>query len=295
MKTSLISLWICLVALAIDTSAQVKIEDSKSTLSGKNDLLLTPIQVALLDHFTINFYNYQYASDNAGNNAKGNANSVAVEAMLKNLDNQTLQEITDQAYDYYTAEWLKRGFTVKCPSAAEIEASKPFTKDKNKGKAEVRIGGAYPEDQKVTKYTTFLPSNTAQARKEAYGSFSYGNNQFFPTDFKSDVASVNFHLDLNFINFTSGFGSQASVKGMAELTSTSGGSLVIWAKTKFLTAGYYNKGTGGSDFYDAFDKGTPWVITANPEKYKTLALEIIKRSIDSQFAEYDANVAKEKK
>jgi hypothetical protein len=146
-------------------------------------------------------------------------------------------------------------------------------------------------------------------KKEYYGNFVYGNAQFFHPDYSGNFSSVNFHFDLNFITFKNGFGSQAAVKGKVGLSSTSGGSIVLWVKAKNLAAGYSNEGIGGKDFYENDDnsklfaeteKGsrssnTKWKIKINREKYKATALEMIKKSIDSQFAEYDANVAKEKK
>ena len=205
-----------------------------------------------------------------------------------------VQEITDEAYAYYLDKWKSKGITVKCPTPAEIEATKQFTKDKGKGKAELVNPGIYQEGNAYAKYLRVLPTNAAQVKKEYYGNFVYGNAQFFPPDFKGNVSSVNFHFDLNFISFRNGFGTNASIKGTTGLKSTSGGSIVFWAKAKNLAASYTNECVGGTDFYDSFDKGSKWVVKINKEKYKALALQMIKKSIDDQFAEYDKDVAKAK-
>ena len=274
--------------------SQIEIDKTKSTLTGKTGILTETYPETILDHFNIGFYNYFKGSDEGGNNAKGTYNSVSIEAELEGLDNKLAQEITDEAYAYYIEKWKSKGLNVKCPTPSEIEATKQFVKDKGKGKAELINSGVYQEGNAYAKYLRVLPTNAAQVKKEYYGNFVYGNAQFFPTDFQGNVSSVNFHFDLNFISFRNGFGTNASIKGTTGLKSSSGGSIVLWAKTKNLAASYTNECVGGTDFYDTFDKGSKWVVKINKEKYKSLALQMIKKSIDDQFAEYDKDLAKAK-
>lgn len=296
MKLKSICMLSILVMLGLNSIAQVEIEKTKSTLTGKNTILTESFPSTTLDHFNINFYNYFFGSDAGGNNAKGTLNTVSIEATLEGLDNALAQEITDEAYLYYLGKWKERGIMVKCPTPAEIEATKQYTKDKSKGKAEIIAPGVYQGGNAYAKFITVIPSNAPQVKKEYFGNFVYGNAQFFPTDFKGNVSSANFHLDLNFISFKNGFGSNASIKGTAGLKSNSGGSLVLWSKTKMLAASYTNEGIGGAGFYDTFDNGgAKWKIVINKAKYKALALEMIKKSIDGHFTEYDENLAKEAK
>jgi len=280
--------------LCLSSIAQVEIEKSKSTLTGKNSVLVESIPESILDHFNINFYNYFYGGDSGGSTAKGTHNTVTIEAEL-DIDNQLAQQITDEAYSYFLEKWKARGITLRCPTAAEIEATKQFTKDKGKGKAELLAPGTYTYGNNFAKYITVIPANAPQVRKEYYGNFVLGNSQFFPTDFKGNTSAINFHMDVNFISFRNGFGTNASVTGKAGLKSNSAGSIVLWAKTKNLAASYTNEGLGGSDSFDDFEKGAKWKVKINKEKYKANVLEMIKKSIDSQLAEYDADVAKEKK
>jgi len=276
------------------SKAQVEVTQTKSTITGKSSFILESIPESMLDHFNINFYTYFFGSDQGGNNAKGNLNTVSVEAELAGLDNELAQAITDEAYAYFVQKWKERGINVTCPSEAEIEASKYFSKDKSKGKAEIVKPGIYQEGNQFAKYVRVLPTGTSQVKKDYYGNMVYGNAAFFPGDYTGNLSRVNFHFDLNFIEFKAGFGTNASIKGTPGLKSTAGGSLSLMMKAKPLAIAYSNEGTGGADFYDSFDDSSKWIITINKDKYKVLALEMIKKSIDSQMAEYDANVAKEK-
>lgn len=295
MKLKSVCILSILVLLSFNAIAQVEIEKTKSTLTGKNTILTESFPNTTLDHFNINFYNYFFGSDAGGSNAKGTLNTVSIEATLEGLDNALAQEITDEAYQYYLGKWKERGIMVKSPTTAEIEATKQFEKDKSKGKAEIVMPGVYPGGNAYAKFITVIPTNAPQVKKEYFGNFVYGNAQFFPPDFKANISSVNFHLDMNFISFRNGFGTNAFIKGTAGLKSTSGGSLVLWAKAKNLSASYSNEGVGGNGFYDAFDSGSSkWKIVINKAKYKALALEMIKKSIDGHFAEYDVNLAEAK-
>ncbi|MBP7810537.1 MAG: hypothetical protein KA163_14690 [Bacteroidia bacterium] len=301
----------CTLSALICTSslAQVEVEKSKGTLTGKSSLLAENIPESILDHFNVNFYTYFKGSDEGGNNAKGSFNTASIEAELDGLDTKLAQEITDEAYAYFLEKWKSKGVTVKCPTAAEIEATKQFTKDKGKGKAELIAPGSYTEGNAYAKYLRVLPTNAPQVKKEYYGNFVYGNAQFFPTDFSGNTSSVNFHIDINFISFKNGFGTKAAIRGKVGLKTTAGGSVVLWVKAKNLAAGYSNEGIGGSDFYEhdgnsklfsgtdegSFASHSKWIVKINKDAYKAKTLELIKKSIDSQFAEYDEDVAKAKK
>ena len=155
--------------------SQVELDKTKSTLTGKTSVLLESYPETILDHFNINFYNYFKGSDDGGNNAKGTFNSVSVEAELEGLDNKLAQEITDEAYAYYLDKWKSKGVNVKCPSVIEIEATKQFTKDKGKGKAELVNPGIYQEGNAYAKYLRVLPTNAPQVKKEYYGKTNYEN------------------------------------------------------------------------------------------------------------------------
>lgn len=296
MKTKNVFMLGVLVMLSMVAYSQVTVEKSKGTLTGKGSLLLESVPESMLDHFTITFSTWVFASDAGGNNAKGTANSVSVEASLENFDNALAQEITDAGYAYFLEQWKSRGINVTCPTAAEIEASKQFAKDKSKGKAEIVNPGVYAGGNNYVKNVTVTPTNTLQVKKDYYGTMVYGNGAFFPGDFTGNLSRVNFNMNINFMDFTAGFGTNASLKGKPALKSTSGSSLVLWIKTKNLAAGYSCEGNGGTDFQDGIDNaGGKWKLKVNREKYKAAAIELVKKSIDSQFAKYDEDLAKEKK
>jgi hypothetical protein len=279
--------------------AQVEVEKTKGTLTGKNKLIVLPIPESLLNSFSISYYNYFFGSDAGGNNAKGNFNTVSVEATLEGLDNQLVQEITDEAYTYYLNKWKERGIIVKCPTVQEIEATKSFEKDKKKGKAEILNSGVSQEGNNYAKYLSVIPANTYQVKKEAYGNSALNNSHYF-VDYRDSktTSNVSFNFALNFISFKTGFGSSASISGKTGLKSTCSSSYTVLEGAKPLFANYSNEASGGSDFVESCEGckgGSKWKVKINKEKYKSVAIEMIKKSIDALFAEYDADVEKEKK
>ncbi len=273
--------------------AQVEVSKAKSTITGKGSQLLEDIPDVRLDNFTVSFVTWLFGADEGGNNAKGTYNSVSATAELGNFDAQLAQEITDEAYLYYLDMWKARGLNVTCHSATEIEGSKYFAKDKEKGKAEIVAPGAYLKEDKYIKTLTVVPSNTVQVKKEYYGNYVYGNTQFF-IDYTKNASSVAFNCSLNFAEFKAGFGTNAFLKAEPALKITSASSLNKSVKAKFTIAGFSSDGNGGATYLDTIDESNTWVFKINRENYKASAIDLIKKSIDSHFAEYDTIIAKEK-
>lgn len=288
MKTLITFCTATLICFASIAQLEVK---TKTTIAGKNSVLLEDTPDVNLGAFYVQFTTWVLAGDEGGNNAKGTYNSVYVTTELSNFDNAFAQEITDEAYAYYLDMWKARGLNVTCATAAELEATKTFAKKKEK--LEIVNSGAYLTESKYAKTLTVLPSNTVHVKAEAFGVTAFSNGGYF-LDFTKSGADASFGAVLNFVEFKTGIGSQSFIKAEPSLTITSGSGINKNAKAKYVGLGLNTTGTGSADFLETIDKGDTWKFIINREKYKSAAMELIKKTIDDQFAEYDAIIAKEK-
>lgn len=293
---------LCIVFLSLQASAQVEAGKVKNTIAGKGSTLALPIERIMLDNFQVTLYLLGGATDQAGSGV--GTVSVGVRATLNQVDEALAQEITDEAYAYYVAQWKKRGAEVFCPSKAELEASKKYSKAAAKGEGVIRSGVAVRTSDKDTDYLTSWPAGTNIAFSGSTLVPAWGNAVHMPSDFKGNYFYGSFNATVNFVDFkTAKLGSTASVKGNPQLTSFTSMGLSVWEKTKFGVYSGSQELTGTTDYYDDVTQEQKNILTsqfnfwnymANREKYKSNALEMIKKSMDDMFADYDATVAKEK-
>ncbi len=284
--------------------SQVEMGKTKNTIMGKGKLLALETDKMMLDNFTINLICYQYAEDQAGNNAKGTMAQVGVRATLTEIDETLAQEIVNEAYAYFIDQWKNRGVEVFSPSKEEIEATKKYSKAASKGKnANIISGGTWRNADKKTNIIYAWPEGTNIATSGSGPLAANGNFAHVVPDYKGNFFYTSFGSTVNFISFkTAKLGSTASVKTFPRLKAANSMGVQKWQKTK--VGGYLgsNEADGIEDFYservdeeiDVLSSSmNMWNYVGDKAKYKTGALEMIKKGMDDMFADYDAVVAKE--
>lgn len=288
------------ILLATMSFAQVEVGKAKSTIMGKSKLVATPVSELLIDHFHLKFNLYKFAEDQGGSNNVALSAKVGVRARLGGMDQALAQEITDEAYAYFVDQWKKRNITVTMADKSVMENSKPYVKGKKKGNASIINGGAYEDKQKKSHTMQVWPSGVDIASSGQGAMANYGNAKHM---WQFGVGnSTAFNATIDFISFkTAKLGSTASVKSKPQISMTGYMGATIWAKNK--VGGYIGgiESKGAEEYYtEAKDesmealgsKVVDRVYMIDREKFKSNVLEMIKKSMDANFADYDAVVAK---
>ncbi|MEO9966865.1 MAG: hypothetical protein ABJF11_13800 [Reichenbachiella sp.] len=280
--------------------SQIEMGKTKNTIMGKNKLLLVETNEMVLDNFSINLILYGFGEDIGGGGAQ-----VGIRADLSEIDETLAQEIVNEAYAYFKAQWKKRGVEVASPSIAQIVASKKYSKAEKKGKATIRTGGiednhtkknhnmmAWPEGENIP-YSGSGP--LALAGNCAHGLCYDAKFSGFNTGFSSTI---------NFITFKSAaLGSTASVRTFPQLTAANTLTATTWQKGK--VGGYIgsNNAKGIEDFFTDVEQkeidvlnasANMWNYIGDKAKYKANVLEMIKKGMDDMFADLEAVKEKSK-
>ncbi len=278
--------------------AQVEVGKVKSNIMGKGKLVATPVSDLLIDNFAITFNMYKFDEDRGANGAQ-----VGVRARLGGIDEPLAQEIANEAYAYFVANWKKRNISITLADKETMMNSKPYKKGEKKGNAKIVNGGIYDDRQKK--------SHTIQAWPEGVD-IAYSGSGILPNVGNAKHMwtlgignSTGYTATIDFISFkTAALGSTASVKSKPQLSMLGGLTATIWEKNK--VGGYIGsiETAGMKDYYTGIDnegmeflgaKVVDDVYMVDKEKFKTNVLSMIKQSMDAQFADYDAVVAKNTK
>lgn len=306
MKRALPILMLALLA-ASPLFSQVEMSKTRNTKSKEKEL--TNIDKELyLDKFSLNLNLYGYGEDQGGGMGSTTTVTVGVRANLHEVDESLAKEIVDEAYSYFKKKWKERGVDVKVLSMEQIEGTQKYSKLANKGKdAEVITGGTFETAEKKKHTIEAWPEGVRIIKTGSGPLTMVGNELNMVMDiFKTypDDGFTGFVTNVDFISFkTAKIGSTASVKPIPQLTSYS-----------TLNVSKYKKGKGGNylgtvdakgtdDFYsdlkqDGLDvlasSFNSWDYIADKAKYKAGVLEIIMRSMDDIFSDFDAVVTDNK-
>ena len=301
MKKTILIISATLIATGL--FAQVEVGKAKKTVMGKGKLLAVPYTELLIDNFSLTFNMYKWAEDQGGSSNVALSAKVGVAARLGDLDEALVQEITNEAYAYFVENWKKRNVKITLADKAVMMQSKPYLKGEKKGNAQI-VNGTVSNNQEKK-------SHTMQAWPEGVDIAFSGSGPLATTGnakhmWKLGIGkSTGYNALIDFISFkTAAIGSTASVKSKPRLTLN--GTLVttIWDKNKF--GGYLGTiETGGmEDYYTAAEdskiealgaKRVDRVYRIDREKFKANVLEMITKSMDASFANYDEVVAKNSK
>lgn len=278
--------------------AQVDVGKAKSNVMGKGKLVAMPVSELLLDNFTITFNMYKFDEDRGANGAQ-----VGVRARLGGIDEALAQEIANESYAYFIEEWKKRNVKITMADKSVMMNSKPYKKGVKKGNAKIVNGGIFDDRQKKSHIIQAWPEGVDIAFSGSGLLPNVGNaKHMWPMGIGN---STGFTATIDFISFkTAALGSTASVKSRPQLSMLGGLTATIWSKNK--VGGYIGSiETGGSqDYYTGIDnegmeflgaKVVDDVYMVDKAKFKENVLNMIKQSMNAQFADYDAVVAKNRK
>ncbi|MEQ9402870.1 MAG: hypothetical protein RIM99_04730 [Cyclobacteriaceae bacterium] len=294
---------ITMIMISAFAFSQVETGKAKSTIMGKGKLVASPVSELLIDHFHLNFNLYKFEEDQGGSNNVALSSKVGVRARLGNVDEALVQEITNEAFAYFVESWKKRNITITMADKAVMEKSKVYAKASKKGKASMINGGVSNNQEKKSHTMQAWPEGVDIASSGEGPLATYGNAKHMWQYGIGNSASFNATID--FISFkTAKLGSTASVKSNPRLTMTGGLVSTIWEKNK--VGGYIGSiaTDGTEDYYsEAVDesmealgsKVVDRVYKADRAKYKANVLEMIQKSMDASFADYDEVVAKNSK
>jgi hypothetical protein len=276
-------------------NAQVEVGKAKSTIMGKGKLLATPVSELLIDHFHLTFNLYKFAEDQGGNGAQ-----VGVRARLGGVDEALAKEITDEAYAYFVEGWKKRNITVTNADKSVMMSSKVYSKADKKGKANIINGQVFEDRQKKSHTMQAWPSGVDIATSGEGPLATYGNAKHM---WQYGIGnSTGFNATIDFIDFkTAKLGSTASVTSKPGLSLSGNFVATIWDKNK--VGGYIGSiSTDGiAKYYTEISddemeflgaKVVDDVYMIDRAIFKSNVLEMIKKSIDAQFVDYDEEVAK---
>ncbi|MEO9801794.1 MAG: hypothetical protein ABJF04_01045 [Reichenbachiella sp.] len=278
--------------------SQVEMGKTKNTIMGKNKLLLVETNKMVLDNFSINLILYGFGEDLGGGGAQ-----VGIRADLTEIDEPLAQEIVNEAYAYFKAQWKKRGVDVASPTKAEIEASKKYSKAAKKGKSTLRNGGTENNHTKKNHNLMAWPEGenipySGSGPLALVGNCAHG----LCYDAKFSGFNTGFSSTINFITFKSAaLGSTASVRTFPQLVAANTLTATTWQKGK--VGGYIgsNNAKGIENFYSDVEQkeievlnssANMWNYIGDKVKYKANVLEMIKQGMDDMFA--DMEVVKEK-
>lgn len=293
MKKTLLILFATIFVASL--SAQVEVGKAKNTIMGKGKLVATPVSELLIDHFHLTFNLYKFAEDQGGGGAQ-----VGVRTRLGGMDEALAQEITNEAYAYFVESWKKRNISVTKADKSVMTSSKVYSKAEKKGKAKIINGGVFEDKQKKSHTMQAWPTGVDIASSGEGPLATYGNAKHM---WQYGIGnSTGFNGTVDFIDFkTAKLGSTASVTSKPKLSIRGSFVSTIWAKNKVggyigsietegITDYYTEKNNDGMEFLGA--KVVDDVYMIDRDKFKINTLEMIKKSIDAQFADYDEVVAK---
>ncbi|MEP1096116.1 MAG: hypothetical protein ABJG78_13460 [Cyclobacteriaceae bacterium] len=275
--------------------SQAEVGKAKNTIMGKGKLVATPVSELLIDNFALTFNLYKFAEDLGGGGAQ-----VGVRARLGSVDEALAGEITNEAYAYFVEGWKKRNVTITMADKDVMMKSKPYTKANKKGKAKIVNGGVFDDRQKKS-HTMMAWPDGVDIAFSGDGPLATSGNAKHMWQYGIGNSS-SFTATIDFISFkTAAIGSTASVRSKPQLTMMGNFGATIWAKNK--VGGYVGsiKTEGAEDFYSEItdkslealsSKVVDNVYVVDKMKFKTNVLEMIKASMDAQFADYDEVVAK---
>ncbi len=294
---------IILILFGYFSFAQVEVGKAKSNVMGKGKLVATPVSELLLDHFHIMFNLYKFAEDQGGSSNVALSAKVGVRARLGGVDEALAKEITDEAYSYFVEQWKQRNINVTMADKAVMEKSKPYAKGMKKGNANIVNGDVYDNRQKKSHTMQAWPTGVDIASSGSGPLAKYGNAHHMWQFGMGNSTAYNATID--FISFkTAKLGSTASVKSKPQLKMNGYMGATIWEKNK--VGGYMGniETKGTEEYYSSADdesmealgaKVVDRVYKIDREKFKANVLEMIKQSMDANFADYDAVVAKNSK
>lgn len=285
---------------------QTEIGKAKKTIMGKGKILGQSVTELGLDNFSLNFNLYKYAQDEGGSNNVALSSKVGVSASLGGVTEDLVQEITNETYAYWVAQWKKRGVTITNQSKGDIESSKAFSKAKSKGKmANIMNGGVWNNDQQKGVHTMMAWPDGVNIPSSGEGmSYKGGNAAHYGPGYGGQWTS--FAATIDFIKMkTAKLGSTASVRSIPQLTLGGNHAVSIWEKNKIGAYLGSISADGIEDYYtEVTDDKTVEVLNSkrvmntyniDTEKFKSNVMEMLKGSIDASFADYDEVVAKNKK
>ncbi len=281
--------------------SQVELGKVKNTIMGKGKLVATPFEEIMFDNFTLTFNLYSFAEDQGGSNNVALSAKVGVRASLDGVDQELVQEITDEAYAYFTEAWRKRGKRIVFVAKSDVENSKLFTKAKAKGKlANVINGGVWENEAKNIHQMTSWPTGVDIPQAGEGINYKSGNAAFVAN--YMDMKYTSYNATIDFITFkTAKLGSAASVKTFPQLKLSGGMNATIWKKNK--VGGYLGgiSADGLEEYYTEVKDEDIEVLNSkmvmrsyviDRAKFKANVLEMIKASIDASFDDYEEVVAK---
>jgi hypothetical protein len=276
-------------------AAQVEVGKAKNDIMGKGKLIASPVSELLIDHFHLTFNLYKFAEDEGGGGAQ-----VGVRARLGGVDESLAQEITDEAYTYFVESWKKKNVTITKADKAVMISSKVYAKADKKGKAKIMSGEVFEDKQKKAHTMQAWPTGVDVASSGEGPLATYGNAKH--TWLYGVGNSTSFNAIIDFIDFkTAKLGSTASVTSKPGLSLNANLAATIWEKGKvggyigrIETAGitdyYTEKNNDGMEFLGS--KVVDDVYMIDRAKFKENVMEMIKKSIDAQFVDFDEVVAK---
>ncbi|MFY0688722.1 MAG: hypothetical protein JXQ90_16230 [Cyclobacteriaceae bacterium] len=295
MKKILVTL--TLVAVMSSGFAQVEVGKVKGAIVGKGKLIAIETDKMTLDNFSVMVNRYKFAEDQGANGAQ-----VGIRASLGNVDEALVQEITDDVYAYFVLKWKERGVEVVVPTKAEIESSAKYSKAVKKGKeANIISGGAWVNEGKKINQITVWPNGVNIGSSGSGPVAAFGNAANLGLDGSGSGYFTSYTASVDFIEFkTAAIGSTAQVKTFPKLSSYNTLGATKWQKNKVAMFGANNQANGLEEYYserkdsDIGNLGM-WEYVADQAKFKANVTELIKKSMDEQFANYDAEVEKNTK
>lgn len=273
---------------------------------GKGKIITQLDEEVILDNFSINFNLYAYGEDKGGGMGSSSTATVGVRTHLSEVDEALAQEITDDIYQYFVDQWKQRGVTVVVPEVSDIEGAKKYAKAKKKGKGKIVQGGAIETKEKKKHYIMAWPQGTNVAYSGEGPLAANGNFANMLMEMVAKNASYTaFNSTVNFMSFkTAALGTTASVTAKPQLVAANSMSAGKWTKNK--TGAYLgsNEADGAKEFYTKVDKdgfewlgasSNDWNYIADKAKYKSNVTEMLKKSIDDMFLDFEEVVAKNTK
>lgn len=297
------SIYFVVILITTSLFSQVEVGKAKNTIMGKSKLVATPVSELLIDNFSLTFNLYKFEEDQGGSSNVALSSKVGVRARLGNVDEALVQEITNEAYTYFVEGWKKRNITVTLPDRSVMEKSKPYQKGLKKGNANITNGGVWDNPQKKSHTMMAWPEGVDIAYSGSGPTAVSGNAKHM---WQYGVGnSTGFSATIDFISFkTAKLGSTASVKSNPQLSMSGNLVATIWEKNK--VGGYIGSiaTDGTEDYYTSADdesmevlnsKVVDRVYQADKAKFKANVMEMIQKSMDASFADYDEVVAKNSK
>ncbi|MEO9474449.1 MAG: hypothetical protein ABJG41_02915 [Cyclobacteriaceae bacterium] len=293
-----------LVILTSPIFSQVEMSKTKNTKSKERTLTYIDKQL-YLDKFSLNLNLYGYGEDQGGGMGSSSTATVGVRVHLSEVDEALAKEIVDEAYAYFKKQWSNRGVQVIVLNMEQLEATQKYAKAKKKGKnVEVITGGARENREKKLHNIDAWPEGARIIKTGSGPLIMIGNELNMVMDiFKTypNEGFTGFTSTVNFISFkTAKLGTTARVKPIPQLQSHSGMNVSKYKKGKGGTYVGSNEAKGIVDFYSEVKQegidvlatsSNDWTYIADKTKYKANVLEMIKKSMDDIFADFDAVLA----